>query len=71
MKQKDAFFSIIGFLFAMSVALNIWFFIENDNLKIGIDNYKDMINDYSGGNIDIIESAIIDNIQTQKTIKDD
>ena len=71
MRQKILIFRIVIFLFAMSVALNIYFFIENDNLKIGIDNYKDIINDYSGGNIDIIERAVIDSIQTQKIIKHD
>lgn len=71
MKQKNVIYRIVAFLFAMSVGLNIWLFIENDNLKIGIDMYKDMINDYSGGNIDAVESAVIDNINMQKSKKND
>lgn len=71
MKQKVLICKVVIFLFAMSVALNIWLFIENDNLKIGISMYKDMINDYSEGNIGVIESAVVDSIKEQKSEKND
>ena len=66
MKQKTLIYRLVALSFAMSVALNVWFFVENHNLRIGDEKYKDMINDYSGGNVDIIESAVIDTIQEQK-----
>ena len=42
------------------------FFVENNNLRMGVDMYKDMINDYSEGSVDVIESAVIDSIQAKK-----
>lgn len=69
MKQRTLIYRLVALSFAMSAALNVWFFIENHNLRMGIDIYKGMINDYSEGNIDVIESAIIDSIQTQKLKK--
>lgn len=66
MKQRTLIYRFVALSFAMSVALNIWFFVENHNLRMGVDMYKDMINDYSEGNADVIESAVIDSIQTQK-----
>lgn len=71
MKQKILIYRAVVFLFAMSVALNIWFLIENHNMKLGIDMYKGMINDYSEGNIDVIESAVIDSINERKSEKND
>ena len=69
MKQKTLIYRLVALSFAMSVALNVWFFVENNNLRMGIDIYKDMINDYSEGSVDIIESAVIDTIQEQKLKK--
>ena len=66
MKQRTLIYRLVALSFAMSVALNVWFFVENNNLRMGIDIYKDMINDYSEGSVDIIESAVIDSIQEQK-----
>lgn len=66
MKQRTLIYRLVALSFAMSVALNIWFFVENHDLRMGVDIYKDMINDYSEGNIGVIESAVIDNIQEQK-----
>ena len=66
MKQRTLIYRLLALSFAMSVALNVWFFVENNNLRMGIDIYKDMINDYSEGSVDIIESAVIDSIQEQK-----
>ena len=66
MKQRTLIYRLIALSFAMSVALNVWFFVENHNLRMGIDIYKDMINDYSEGSVDVIESAVIDSIQEQK-----
>ena len=66
MKQRTLIYRLVALSFAMSVAFNIWFFVENHDLRIGIDMYKNMINDYSEGSIDVIESAVIDSIQTQK-----
>lgn len=66
MKQRTLIYRLVALSFAMSVAFNIWFFVENHDLRIGIDMYKDMINDYSEGNVDVIESAVIDSIQMQK-----
>lgn len=69
MKQKTLIYRLVALSFAMSVALNVWFFVKNHDLRMGIDMYKGMINDYSEGSIDIIESAVIDSIQTQKLKK--
>ena len=69
MKQRTLIYRLIALSFTMSVALNVWFFVENNNLRMGVDMYKDMINDYSEGSVDIIESAVIDSIQTQKLKK--
>lgn len=69
MKQRTLIYRLVALSFAMSVALNIWLFVENHDLRMGIDMYKGMINDYSEGSIDIIESAVIDSIQTQKLKK--
>ena len=69
MKQRTLIYRLVGLSFAMSVALNVWFFVENHDLRMGVDMYKDMVNDYSGGSVDVIESAVIDNIQTQKLKK--
>ena len=66
MKQRTLIYRLVALSFAMSVALNVWFFVENSNLRMGIDMYKDMINDYSEGSVDVIESAVIDSIQEQK-----
>lgn len=66
MKQRTLIYRLVALSFAMSVAFNIWFFVENHDLRIGIDMYKDMINDYSEGNVGVIESAVIDSIQMQK-----
>lgn len=66
MKQRTLIYRLVALSFAMSVALNIWFFVENHDLKMGVDMYKDMINDYTEGNVDVIESAVIDSIQEQK-----
>lgn len=44
-------------------------FVENHDLRMGVDIYKGIINDYSEGSIDVIESAVIDSIQTQKLKK--
>ena len=66
MKQRTLIYRLVALSFAMSVALNVWFFVENNNLRMGIDIYIDMINDYSEGSVDIIESAVIDSIQEQK-----
>ena len=66
MKQRTLIYRLVALSFAMSVALNIWFFVENHDLRMGVDMYKDMINDYSEGNVDVIESAVIDSIQEQK-----
>ena len=66
MKQRTLIYRLVALSFAMSVALNVWFFVENNNLRMGIDMYKDMINDYSEGSVDVIESAVIDSIQEQK-----
>ena len=66
MKQKTLIYRLVALSFAMSVALNVWFFVENNNLRMGVDMYKDMINDYSEGSVDVIESAVIDSIQEQK-----
>lgn len=66
MKQRTLIYRLVALSFAMSVALNVWFFVENNNLRMGIDIYKDMINDYSEGSVDVIESAVIDSIQEQK-----
>ena len=66
MKQRTLIYRLIALSFAMSVALNVWFFVENNNLRMGVDMYKDMINDYSEGSVDVIESAVIDSIQEQK-----
>lgn len=66
MKQRTLIYRFVALSFAMSVALNVWFFVENNNLRMGVDMYKDMISDYSEGNIDVIESAVIDSIQEQK-----
>lgn len=70
MKQRTLIYRFVALSFAMSVALNVWFFVENHGLRMGIDMYKDMINDYSEGNADVIESAVIDSIQTQKFKKE-
>ena len=69
MKQRTLIYRLVALSFAMSVALNVWFFVENNNLRMGVDMYKDMINDYSEGSVDVIESAVIDSIQTQKLKK--
>lgn len=66
MKQRTLIYRLVALSFAMSVALNIWFFVENHDLRMGVDIYKDMINDYTEGSIDVIESAVIDSIQEQK-----
>lgn len=66
MKQRTLIYRLVALTFAMSVALNIWFFVENHDLRMGVDIYKDMINDYTEGSIDVIESAVIDSIQEQK-----
>ena len=66
MKQRTLIYRLVALSFAMSVALNVWFFVENSNLRMGVDMYKDMINDYSEGSVDVIESAVIDSIQEQK-----
>lgn len=66
MKQRTLIYRLVALSFAMSVALNVWFFVENNNLRMGVDMYKDMISDYSEGNVDVIESAVIDSIQEQK-----
>lgn len=66
MKQRTLIYRLVALSFAMSVALNVWFFVENHDLRMGVDIYKGIINDYSEGNIDVIESAVIDNIQEQK-----
>ena len=66
MKQRTLIYRLVALSFAMSVALNVWFFVENHNLRMGVDIYKGIINDYSEGNIDVIESAVIDSIQEQK-----
>lgn len=66
MKQRTLIYRLVALSFAMSVALNVWFFVENNNLRMGVDMYKDMINDYSEGSVDVIESAVIDSIQEQK-----
>ena len=66
MKQRTLIYRLVALSFAMSVALNVWFFVENNNLRMGIDIYKDMINDYSEGSVEVIESAVIDSIQEQK-----
>lgn len=69
MKQRTLIYRLVALSFAMSVAFNVWFFVENHDLRMGIDMYKGMINDYSEGSIDVIESAVIDSIQTQKLKK--
>ena len=66
MKQRTLIYRLVALSFAMSVALNVWFFVENNNLRMGVDMYKDMINDYTEGSVDVIESAVIDSIQEQK-----
>ena len=66
MKQRTLIYRLVALSFAMSVALNVWFFVENHNLRMGVDMYKDMINDYSEGSVDVIEFAVIDSIQEQK-----
>ena len=66
MKQRTLIYRLVALSFAMSVALNVWFFVENHDLRMSIDMYKDMINDYSEGSVDVIESAVIDSIQAQK-----
>ena len=66
MKQRTLIYRLIALSFAMSVALNVWFFVENNNLRMGVDMYKDMINDYSEGSVDVIKYAVIDSIQEQK-----
>ena len=66
MRQRTLIYRLVALSFAMSVALNVWFFVENNNLRMGVDMYKDMINDYSEGSVDVIESAVIDSIQEQK-----
>ena len=66
MKQRTLIYRFVALSFAMSVALNVWFFVENHDLRMGIDIYKDMINDYSEGSVEVIESAVIDSIQEQK-----
>ena len=66
MKQRTLIYRLVALSFAMSVALNVWFFVENHDLRMGIDIYKDMIKDYSEGSVDVIESAVIDSIQEQK-----
>lgn len=66
MKQRTLIYRLVALSFAMSVALNVWFFVENNNLRMGVDMYKDMVNDYSEGSVDVIESAVIDSIQEQK-----
>lgn len=66
MKQRTLIYRLVALSFAMSVALNVWFFVENHDLRMGVDIYKGIINDYSEGNIDVIESAVVDNIQEQK-----
>lgn len=69
MKQRTLIYRLVALSFAMSVALNVWFFVENHGLRMGIDIYKGMVNDYSEGSIEVIESAVIDSIQTQKSKK--
>ena len=69
MKQRTLIYRLVALSFAMSVALNVWFFVENHDLRMSIDMYKDMINDYSEGSVDVIESAVIDSIQAQKLKK--
>lgn len=71
MKQRTLIYRLVALSFAMSVALNVWFFVENHDLRMGVDMYKDMINDYSEGSADVIESAVIDSIQAQKHKKND
>ena len=66
MKQRTLIYRLVALSFAMSVALNVCFFVENHDLRMGVDMYKDMINDYSEGSVDVIESAVIDSIQAQK-----
>ena len=66
MRQRTLIYRLVALSFAMSVALNVWFFVENHDLRVGVDMYKDMINDYSEGSVDVIESAVIDSIQEQK-----
>ena len=66
MKQRTLIYRLVALSFAMSVALNVWFFVENHDLRVGVDMYKDMINDYSEGSADVIEAAVIDSIQEQK-----
>ena len=69
MKQRTLIYRFVALSFAMSVALNVWFCVENHDLRMGVDIYKGIINDYSEGSIDVIESAVIDSIQTQKLQK--
>lgn len=69
MKQRTLIYRLVALSFAMSVALNVWVFVENHDLRMGVDIYKGIINDYSEGSIDVIESAVIDSIQTQKLKK--
>lgn len=67
MIHKSLACRIVGFLFTISVALNIFFWIKILDMGIETSLYKEMVNDYSDGNIENIENAIIDNIQTQKS----
>ena len=43
MKQRTLIYRLVALSFAMSVALNVWFFVENHDLRMGIDMYKDKI----------------------------
>lgn len=68
-KLKILIFKFLVFSFSIAVALNIWLFIVNYDLKKQIAMYKDMIIDYSGNDILIIESAVVDKIISDKNVK--
>lgn len=68
-KLKILIFKFLVFSFSFVVALSIWLLIENYDLKKQITMYKDMIIDYSGNDINIIESAVIDKIISDKNVK--
>lgn len=58
--------NLVIFLFSFSGAVNVYFYIENKELKSGVAIYKEIVNDYSGGNIENVERAVSDSIETNK-----
>lgn len=65
-KLRSIVRNLVIFLFSFSGAVNVYFYIENKELKSGVAIYKEIVNDYSGGNIENVERAVSDSIETNK-----